>query len=104
MKSPLSDLEGMTVTRVVEIHDYIQLHFGESVGISIFNRLEVSPSSISLWELVDKTIRSVVERDADIELAFRDGGGIKIDMRREAYRGPEALQLDRRGQPPVIWN
>jgi len=104
MTSPLYALKGLTVTGVVEIHNYVQLHFGDEIGISIYNDIEVSPSTITLTDFIGKTIDAVAERDAEIELTFLGGGKIKIRMHPEAYRGPEALELNRRGQPPVIWN
>jgi hypothetical protein len=104
MTSPLCALKGLTVTRVVEVHDYVQLSFGDAIGISIYNDTEVSPNTVTLTEFIGKTIDVVAERDAEIEFTFIGGSKIKIRMHPEAYRGPEALQLNRRGQPPVIWN
>jgi hypothetical protein len=102
MTSPLDALKGLTVTGVIEIHDYIQLHSGDAVGISIYNDIEVSPGTLT--EFIGKTIDAVAERDTEIEFTFIGGVKIKISMHPEAYRGPEALELNRRGQPPVIWN
>jgi hypothetical protein len=104
MTSPLYVLKGLIVTGVVEIHDYVQLHFGDAVGISIYNDIELSPGTVTLTEFIGKAIDAVAERDAEIEFTFLGGGTIKICMHPEAYRGPEALELNRRGQPPVIWN
>jgi hypothetical protein len=104
MTSPLYALKGLTVTEVVEIHDYVQLHFGDAIGISIYNEIEVSPSAVALTEFIGKTIDAVAEHDAEIEFTFIGGNKIKIRMHPGAYQGPEALELNRRGQPPVIWN
>ena len=104
MTSALHDLEGLTVTKVREIHGYVQLHFGNEVGISIYNEMKVSPDSTAIAMLVGKTVAAIDEKDRMIEIAFLDGSRITVDMHRQAYRGPEALQLNRVGQPPVIWD
>ena len=104
MTSPLHNLEGLTVTKVVEIHDYVQLHFGDDVGISIYNEIETHPGSTAIAEFVGRIMSGVVERDNEIEFTFLDGAKIRIDMHPEACRGPEALELHRHGHPTVIWN
>jgi len=104
MTSPLQDLVGLTVTEVVEIHDYVQLHLDSAIGISIYNQLEVSPRNVSVFQLVGKRVDAVSEREDAIEIRFVDGSRVTVDMRHQAYRGPEALELNRRGEPPVIWN
>ncbi len=104
MTSPLQDLVGLAVTEVVEIHDYVQFHLGSEIGISIYNQLEVSPRNVKVLQLVGKTVAAVSEREDAIEIRFVDGSRVAVDMRHQAYRGPEALELMRRGEPPVIWN
>ncbi|MGA8549700.1 MAG: hypothetical protein WB678_05650 [Stellaceae bacterium] len=104
MTSPLHYLEGQTITKIIELDDYIQLHFGNEIGISIYNEIEVRPSSSTLTEFSGKTIAAVIEGGTAIEFRFLDGSEINIDMHLQAYRGPEALELNRRGHPPVIWN
>jgi hypothetical protein len=92
------------VTEVVEIHDYVQLVFSDDIRISIYNEMTVSPPSIAVSRLVGRIVTAVAEDDNAIEIQFLDGARIKVDMRAQAYRGPEALQLNRRGHPDVIWN
>lgn len=101
---PLRALEGLKVTKVAELHGYVQLHFGAEIGISIYNEIEVSPQSTLVAELTGKTVISVAERENAIEIKFLDKTQLTINMHREAYRGPEALELNRHGHPPVIWN
>jgi hypothetical protein len=88
----------------VELHGYVQLHFGDEIGISIYNEMEVSPQSTRVAGLVGKTVTAVTERENAIEIRFLGGPRITIDMHRQAYRGPEALELNHHGHPPVIWN
>lgn len=104
MRSPRRCLEGLIVTEVIRIHDYIQFAFCKDVGISIYDDIEINPSSGELNEFAGKTVGRVVESRDEIEIAFLQGGAIRIDLRPSAYHGPEALQLNRRGYLPVIWN
>jgi hypothetical protein len=104
MTSPLHTIEGLTVTEAEVVHDYVQLAFGDEIGISIYNEMEVSPKSTRFEALAGKTVTAVTEREEAIEIKFLDGTLLTIDMHRQAYRGPEALELNRRGYPPVIWN
>jgi len=104
MKSPLHILEGLTVTNSVKVHDYVQLRFGDEIGLSIYNEIEFTPPSTVIAGLAGKRVSVVTERENAIEIRFLDGCRISIDMHREAFCGPEALQLNRRGHPPVIWN
>lgn len=104
MTSPLHKLEGLTITEVLEIQDYIQLHFGDDIGISIYNEMEISPRTLTVSKLVGKTVTAVTEREEAIEIKLLDGSQIIVDMHRQAYRGPEALEMNQHGHPPVIWN
>lgn len=102
--SPLEVLAGHAVTNVVELHDYVQLHFGDDIGILIYNDIAIDPAPVRTDELVGNTVKSVSEHANAIKIRFLDRTVATIDMHRQAYRGPEALGLDRRGYPPVIWN
>lgn len=102
--SPLTCIEGLIVTEAEEVHDYLQLAFGDQIGLSIYNEVSLTPESMRWEQLVGNTVLSVAEEDSFIELTFLDGVRICIDMRPQAWHGPEALQLNRQGQPTVIWN
>jgi hypothetical protein len=102
--SPLYSLAGRVVTNVVALHGYIQLHFGNLIGISIYNTIVICPKTQRIEKFVGKTVASVIEKKDAIDIKFVDGAQITIDMRPEAYQGPEALELSRHGYPSVIWN
>ena len=104
MENPLRIIEGMIVTEADTVHDYVQLAFGREIGISIYNNMEILPGSISLGTLVGKSVSRTDVRDDLIEIEFAYRTILKVDMRPDAYRGPEALQLNRVGHLPVIWN
>ena len=104
MNSPLEMLKGLVVTKADIVHDYVQLAFGESVGLSIYNEMSLAPKSNHIGQLKGKCVKSVSESEESIVITFTDGMCLIVDMHPVAYRGPEALQLNRRGEPPVIWN
>src|SRR6267154_70182 len=104
MPSVLQKLAGLTVTNVVKLHDYLQLHFGDKIGLSIYNELSIEPETTSSADLVGKMLISINENRSYVSLNFLDGTRLRVNLRPEGYRGPEALQLNREGEPPVIWN
>ena len=104
MKSALQTLRDMTVTKADVVHDYVQLAFGDSVGLSIYNEISLAPESIPFDQLKGKCVKSVVESEESIALEFTDGTRLAVNLHAVGYRGPEALQLVRRGEPPMIWN
>lgn len=103
MTTPLHALEGLKVTKAAIVHDYVQLAFGDEIGISIYNKLELSPDA-RLEDLISKIVLRVEESPNSIEIRFLDGAILAIDLHRQAYRGPEALELNRAGHPPIVWN
>jgi hypothetical protein len=103
-RNPLGCLVGRRVTEAVEIHDYVQLAFGTKVGISIYNDFEISPNQVRFHDLTGLKV-TAVQSSADQEaILFEDGVSLRVDIRDEAFEGPEAMQLNRIGCPPVVWN
>jgi hypothetical protein len=104
MTSPLHQLKGLKITNVIDLHSYVQIHFGTEIGLSIYNDRFITPETTNVQNLVGKSVTSIIEDDDFIIFEFLDGARLNIDMRRQAYHGAEALQLNRRGTPPIIWN
>jgi hypothetical protein len=104
MGPPLDSLVGLEITKVAEVHDYVQIQFGDQTSISIYNRMQIFPQSTKFGELVGKSVISTTEGKEHVELVLTGDNRIRIDMRDEAYRGPEALVLVRNGLPAVVWN
>ncbi len=101
---PLRVIENRKVTAALVVHDYVQLAFGEEIGISIYNEMQMKPASLQIGEFVGKVVASADQLAESVSIKFADGAEIEIDLRPAAYRGLEALQLNRVGQPIVIWN
>jgi hypothetical protein len=104
MKSPLDTLIGLWVTKVVKIEGYVQLHFGNEVGLTIYNKISLEPLTADAKELVGNMVTSVRSGMDAIEIRFLAGPQLRIHMRPEAYQGPEAMELNRKDLPAVIWN
>ena len=103
MKSKLEVLVGLSVTGVLKIHDYVQLFFEQDITLNIYNdyRLE---NSADIMSLKDAKVEKIEERQDELILYFLEAKHLHIDLRDEAYNGPEALQLNVPGEPTVIWN
>jgi len=103
MKSKLEVLVGLSVTGVLKIHDYVQLCFEKDITLNIYNdyRLENGADIISLK---DAKVKKIEEERDELILYLSEAKHLHIDLRDEAYNGPEALQLNVPGEPTVIWN
>jgi hypothetical protein len=100
----LQSLKGATVTRADAIHDYTQLAFGDEAELSIYNDWHIAPEATALLGLVGKVLVSIGISTKSAAFVFSDGTRLTVDLCKAAYHGPEALQLNRRGLPTVIWN
>ena len=103
MKSKLDILVGIAVTDALKVRDYVQLLFERDIVLTIYNEFKLlnnhDVSSLSGAKLV-----KVEEKPEAVILYFSNGTRLHIDLRDEAYNGPEALELRVPGQPTVVWN
>src|SRR5687768_14800282 len=60
MAHPIQILKGLKVTEAEIVHDYVQLAFGDEIGISIYNEIKIS-HKMPFERLVSKTVKSVEE-------------------------------------------
>lgn len=104
MQTPaLQSLEGQEVTQATKIHDYVQIAFGEDVGLSIYNDITLEPD-MDISDLLRRRVESVRQTDGNIELQFSGGVILRIDLHPQASYGPEVLELNRKGFPSVVWS
>ena len=81
------------------------LAFEDGATLAIYNAFQVSGFSPGTSKkLIGKSIKAISEDESKIVLTFEGQKSITIDMRDEAYWGPEAIQLCRPDQPIVVWN
>jgi hypothetical protein len=103
MQAPaLQSLEDHEVTRATRVHDYVQIAFGDDVGLSIDNDFTVNPD-LDISSLLGRRLKSAAQTEKSIDLVFSGGMLLHIDLQPLAWHGPEALELNRKGFPTVVW-
>lgn len=60
------------------------------------------PGAEITW--IGATVTAVHESDSEATICFNNGASLIVDLRDQAYIGPEAMQLRIPGSPIVIWN
>jgi hypothetical protein len=102
--SPLQCLVGEIVTDALTVHDYVQMVFGTEMRLSIYNDFQLIPEQSRFEGLVGLTVTVVESTKAEVVIHFENGSRLRVDLSASAFRGPEAMQLNRAGHSPVIWN
>lgn len=97
----LQILIGLLISRIEEVHDYIQVIFSDGTALSIFNNHSYDDGSIHTVE--GKKVKSVEEVDNKVIITFEDDDCFSIGMTDDDYNGPEAMVLRREDGPPVVW-
>lgn len=81
----------------------IELENGAQVAF--YNLFEINAKQpLSAEDLVGRTVIDVKESESSIEIVFEGDLSITVDMKDEAFTGPEAIQLLVPGESIVIWN
>ena len=100
----LQQFKGKSLSSVEFVQDYVQLRFdGSTLTAYIWPYLQVGSQTFSWGDLPYKDSLcariGVQVKDAsfidgrDLTIWFEDGAMLKISLRDEDYRGPEALQF-----------
>ena len=92
---------GLIIKKIVEVHDYLQINFFNGMTLNIYNKYLYDYGPISSIE--GKEIRSVVEADNEVVFRFRDCSALIVGLQNEDYNGPEAMELKRKDEPPIVW-
>lgn len=83
---------------------YIQLYFDGYI-LNIYNTFEIIPDGgMDLKKLIGLKTISANETKEEAELLLDNGKVIKINLRDEAYTGPEAMFLKGPDELFVVWN
>ena len=105
MQSKLEIILGLKVVNAVFEPEEEGISFESGVNLGIYNKFELSGMALSdAHLLIGKSVINLKEDKETIIINFEGNLSLKIDMRSEAYSGPEALQLRVPGEPIVIWN
>lgn len=104
-ESKLKKICNLKIMNAVFIEGEAGISFENGTNLSIYNRFELEGFNLEdVHLLVGSFITDVQECEEIILICFRNNLKLRIDMRDEAYTGPEALQLCVPGEPIIIWN
>jgi hypothetical protein len=103
MKNPLQELVGLRVTKAEVVQDYVQLIFGEAAGLTIANDYLISGKK-DIAALGNLVLLDASQSESQVVLTFEHEIIVNVSLLPEAYHGPEAMVLNRTGQPIVVWN
>jgi len=96
---------GCTVRSVRREARCLEIEFERGIGLAIFNSCSLRGlGDGEVEELGGAAVRSVSETKDSARIVFSGERSIDIDLRDEAFRGPEAMQLTIPGEPLVVWN
>jgi hypothetical protein len=105
MSTSLRALEGLTVRSIRREDGCLQVEFERGVGLSIYNRCSLRGIDDGVVEeLEGAVVERASETKTNAQLEFSGGRAIEIDLRDDAFNGPEAMQLTIPGEPTVVWN
>lgn len=102
----LQDTVGAKVLEAMMVHDYLQLFFENQTILTIFNLFHVLDSEGRVQDtsfLKDGILNQVSESSQQVMMSFSTGVTLCIDLREQAYEGPEAMTLKRPGHPLMVW-
>ena len=104
-RSRLTVLRGLKVTDADLTQGDAGLLFENGASLNIYNPFEVSGDPAQKGKsLAGKTVTEVEESTFEAIISLSGGVSIRIDMRDEAFSGPEAMQLRVPGHDIVVWN
>lgn len=105
MESPLHNIQGKAVSKVVKIHDYIQLFFEGGWGLNIYNPFHFTSEKFSsIDDLAGLRVTSTKDDTSVASIHFSDGSSVSIRLDDDAYTGPEAMDLRGPGDKFFVWN
>ncbi|WP_078124789.1 hypothetical protein [Leptospira alexanderi] len=100
--NPLQLLIGSIVKEVIFIEDYLQIKFTDNTIININNNFKFNGENLKSIE--EKELTLVIENNSGIDLNFKGNLIVSISLLDEDYNCPEAIELYRKGKPPIIWD
>lgn len=105
MEKMLNAICGLRVTDAVLAEGDAGITFENGISLTVYNRYELEGFvSRDTQLLIDKTVTNVDEEMDMITIRFENKLALRIDMRDEAYTGPEAIQLRVPGEPIMVWS
>lgn len=90
------------IEKVMTVHDYLQIYISDGSILNIFNRYLIV-NITDEQDMVGRIITGAKSNKNDIVITFIPEGSIKVSMRPEDYRGPEAMQYTNSVGRCVVW-
>ena len=97
-------LAGKSVMRANSTDDGLGLWLDGECSLMIYNPCSILPASLKCTSLIGRTIESASSALGEFRLNLGGGVTLVVDLRDEAYTGPEPMVLRIPGQPIVVWN
>lgn len=105
MEKMLNAICGLRVTDAVFAEGDAGIIFENGISLTVYNRYVLEGLVLRDSQLlIDKIVTHVDEEMDFITIRFDNNCALRIDMRDEAYTGPEAMQLRVPGEPIVVWS
>ena len=76
----------------------------QDYSLTISNKITLPTSIENINLFLGKTIKSVIESDEEVKIITTDDNWLSIDLRQEAFVGPEAMSLTGPNNLCVVWN
>jgi len=103
--SKLRVICGLRVVDVLLTEGDAGIRFEDGTSLAIYNKHELVGFVLrDMPSLIGNIVTDVHEGADTTTITFENNWALRIDMRDEAYIGPEAMQLRVPGKPIVIWN
>lgn len=105
MKVPtLSVICGLKVLDAVSDEEGAGIDFEKGINLVIYNTYELLGFPVNdVQHLIGKIVTHVDDGEETVTIKFENNIVLRVDMRDEAYIGPEAMELCVPGEPDVIW-
>jgi len=104
MASLLNNLEGMEVGAVTYDQGYLTLQFSDGQsGITITSDFSLSGLS-TIQDMTRLVVEKIIESESMIDVVFKGGASLRIDLREQAQHGPEVLTAHIPGYPQIVIN
>lgn len=98
----LSELTGLSISSVENVHDYMQVKFFNGAVLTIYNNCRFEGGAFC--KAVGSTVKSATDSGDEVVIMLEGGGSIHIGLQEDDYVGPEAMVLSQEGAPDVVWN
>lgn len=102
MQTQLNALLSLPIVSVIEIHDYLQIFFSNGAILNIFNKYSYKANDSRICSLVGTFATQLTQNQQNICIFFSNGSELIIGLSNDDYNGPEALELIRKGENPIV--